>query len=262
VLAAGAVGTPAILQRSSLGGPAVGRFLRLHPTTAVVGVYEREMYAAAGIPLSAVCDEYLRGPGGYGFWLECAPLYPAFASAALPGFGEAHGERMRDFQRLGPIISLVRDGADRGHSSGEVRVDRQGRVRIHYRLSAIDRRAVARGVQAAARVHLVAGATEAYTLHATGGRIRTEAEIACLASLPFGPNQIALFSAHVNGTARLGTNARLGCCTPDGAVRGAPGLYVADGSLLPTAPGVNPQETIMAVATVLARGIHARHAPR
>ena len=259
VLAAGAVGTPAFLQRSVLGGPAAGRFLRLHPTTAVVGVYEQEMYAAAGIPLSAVCDEHLRGTDGYGFWLECAPLYPAFASAALPGFGDAHAERMREFPRLGPIISLVRDGADRRVSSGDVRVDRQGRARIRYQLSAVDRRAVAKGVQAAARVHLAAGATEAYTLHASGGRVRTEAEIEDLSSLPYGPNRIALFSAHVNGTARIGMSARLGCCTPDGAVRGAPGVYIADGSLLPTAPGVNPQETIMAVATVLARKIHARH---
>jgi choline dehydrogenase-like flavoprotein len=114
-------------------------------------------------------------------------------------------------------------------------------------------------VQAAARVHHAAGAAEAYTLHANGGRVRTEADIARLASLPNGPNRIARFSPHVNGTARLGTNARFACCTPDGAVRGAPGVYVADGSLLPTAPGVNPQETIMAVATVLARKIHARH---
>jgi choline dehydrogenase-like flavoprotein len=68
-----------------------------------------------------------------------------------------------------------------------------------------------------------------------------------------------MFSAHVNGTARLGTDPRRSSCTPDGGVRGAPGVYVADGSLLPTAPGVNPQETIMAVATIVSRGIDARH---
>jgi choline dehydrogenase-like flavoprotein len=259
VLAAGAVGTPALLQRSGLGGPSVGRFLRLHPTTAVVGVYDREMYAAAGIPLSAMCDEFHRGSDGYGFWLECPPLYPAFASAALPGFGAAHRSRMEEFSRLGPIISLVRDGADRLHSSGSVRLDRRGRPRIAYRLSGPDRRAVIRGIQAAARVHLAAGATEAYTLHARGGRVESEHDIERLASLAYGPNRLAMFSAHVNGTARLGTDPRRSSCTPDGGVRGAPGVYVADGSLLPTAPGVNPQETIMAVATIVSRGIDARH---
>jgi choline dehydrogenase-like flavoprotein len=38
------------------------------------------------------------------------------------------------------------------------------------------------------------------------------------------------------------------------------GLYISDGSLLPTALGVNPQETIMSIATVLAERMVARHA--
>jgi choline dehydrogenase-like flavoprotein len=45
----------------------------------------------------------------------------------------------------------------------------------------------------------------------------------------------------------------------DGQRHGIAGLYVVDGSVLPTAPGVNPQETIMAVSTVLSERIAARH---
>src|SRR5206468_7535326 len=70
VVAGGAVETPALLQRSGLGGGGVGRFLRLHPTTAVIGRHPRTLYGAGGIPLSAVCDEFLRGDDGYGFWME------------------------------------------------------------------------------------------------------------------------------------------------------------------------------------------------
>jgi len=66
-------------------------------------------------------------------------------------------------------------------------------------------------------------------------------------------------SAHVNGTCRIGRDTRTSGCTPDGERHGVAGVYVADGSLLPTAPGVNPQETIMAVATVIAERIAARH---
>jgi len=83
VLAAGAVGTPVILQRSGLGGGGVGRFLRLHPTTAVAGEWHDDVYAAAGIPQSAVCDEFIRRDDhGYGFWIECAPNHPGLAAVA------------------------------------------------------------------------------------------------------------------------------------------------------------------------------------
>jgi hypothetical protein len=50
----------------------------------------------------------------------------------------------------------------------------------------------------------------------------------------------------------MGTDPATSGATPEGERHGVRGLYIADGSLLPTSLGVNPQETIMAVATVLA----------
>jgi choline dehydrogenase-like flavoprotein len=258
VLAAGAVGTPAILQRSGMGGGGVGRYLRLHPTTVSLGEYDRTIYGAAGIPLSAVCDEFLQ-PGAYGFWIECPPLHPALASAALPGFGARHRAMMERFRGLGALIVLVRDGADRGVSQGEVTAGRSGRVRIRYRLGAHERLRMIEGLQAGARLHLAAGAREVRTLHERECVVRAEHELARIAAASYAPNDLAVFSAHVNGTCRLGTDPRTSGCTGDGERHGVRGLYVADGSLLPTAPGVNPQETIMALATVVAGRIAERH---
>jgi choline dehydrogenase-like flavoprotein len=75
---------------------------------------------------------------------------------------------------------------------------------------------------------------------------------------PIGANQLPFFSAHVNGTCRLGTDPRTAGTDPHGERFGAPGVFVADGSLLPTAPGVNPQETIYAVSTIIAERIASR----
>jgi choline dehydrogenase-like flavoprotein len=85
------------------------------------------------------------------------------------------------------------------------------------------------------------------------------AEAETLAAGSVGPNRIALFSAHVNGTCRMGTDPAHSGATPDGERHGVRGLYITDGSLLPTALGVNPQETIMSVATVLAGRMIDRH---
>jgi choline dehydrogenase-like flavoprotein len=251
MLAAGAVGTPILLQRSALGGRAVGRYLRLHPTTAVAGVFGREIYAASGIPQSACCDHFLTEHGGYGFWMEAPPLQPALAAIAHQGFGPAHRAMMERFPRLGVLIVLVRDGADRARSSGRVWEGRHGRTHIRYRLGAADRRTMREGLEATLRMMLAAGASEAHTLHVGAAPVRRAADIAAPLARPAGPNQLGVFSAHVNGTCRMGTDPARSVCTPDAEVRGAPGVYVCDGSLMPTAPGVNPQETIMAMASVI-----------
>ena len=256
VCAGGAIGTPALLQRSGLGGGGVGRWLRLHPTTAVTATYDEPMHGSAGIPLSALCDEFAStGPYGYGFWIECPPVHPMLASVATSGVGPAHAALMRDFPRTGTLISLVRDGADPALSNGSVRVDRAGRTRIRYRLGPADARHVREGMTAAARLHLAAGAREVRTLHTDPVVVRHERDVAAIARRSTAPNDLALFSAHVNGTCRLGVDPRASGCAPTGERHGARGVYVADGALLPTGLGVNPQETIMALATVIARGI-------
>lgn len=58
----------------------------------------------------------------------------------------------------------------------------------------------------------------------------------------------------------MGTARHTSATTPDGERHGVRGVYITDGSVLPTALGVNPQETIMAVASVLAERVAARHA--
>ncbi len=261
VLAGGAVETPALLQRSALGGGGVGEWLRLHPTTAVTGVYDRDIVSSSGISLSTMCDEFIQWDNSdYGFWIECPPMHPSFSAAALPSFGQPHAARMRSSKQLGVLIALTRDGAERSHSSGRVRVDRAGRTQISYRLSIQDQRRVRASLVAAAKIHLAAGATAIQTMHSEPVTISSERDWLQLDSASLAPNRIALFSAHVNGTCRMGVDPQRSGATPDGERHGVRGLYISDGSLLPTALGVNPQETIMAVATVLAERMAIRHA--
>lgn len=263
VLAGGAIGTPVLLQRSGLGGGGVGRFLRVHPVSGLMGIYDREIYGAAGIPLSAVCNEFLRmKPAGYGAWIECPPLHPGLAAAAISGTADEHRSVMREFPNLGTLIVLVRDGADRGVSNGEVRARRDGSVSIRYRLGRTDAAHLEAGLVAAAQLHFAAGAREVRSAHARPAVMHAPDEVTQLRGRSLAPNAVALFTAHVNGTCRLGADRRHAGTDPHGERFGAPGVFVADGSLLPTAPGVNPQETIYALASVVADRIAARWRPR
>ena len=253
VLAAGAVGTPVILQRSGLGGGGVGRFLRLHPTTAVAGEHDADIYAAAGIPQSAVCDEFIRrDDNGYGFWIECAPHHPALAAVAVSGFGAAHRDAMLRFRRTSNLIVLVRDGSDLDASNGSVTVSRHGTPRITYRLAKRDRANLMLGVESAARILLAVGARGVRTLHEVGGELHDDRDVAQLRHRAWGPHDLTMFSAHVNGTCRIGTDRSRSGVDPTGERHGVRGLYVVDGSILPTSLGVNPQATIMAMSTLIA----------
>jgi choline dehydrogenase-like flavoprotein len=248
IVAAGAVETPALLQRSGIGNHNVGRFLRLHPTTAVVGVYEEPVDGSSGIPLTTYCNEFAQMRDGYGHWIETPPLTPGLASIALPGFGERHRNRMREFPYFAPLIVLVRDGAPGDPSHGRVRWQRD-RPRIDFRLSRADRATLVHGMESAARIHFAMGARSVFTLHGANVQLRGEVDLVKIGGATSKGDPI-LFSAHVNGTCRIGSRAS-GVCAPDGSVHGAPGIYVMDGSLLPTAPGVNPHETIAGVVSVL-----------
>ncbi len=262
VMAGGAVGTPVLLQRSGLGGGGVGRFLRVHPVSATVADFDHEILGSTGIPLSTMCDEHLRWQGSdYGFWLECPPFLPALGAVAAPGFGAAHAALMQRFRHLSSVIALTRDGADTRTSSGNVSLRRDGAVSIRYALTAADAQRVQASIEAAARLQLAAGAREVRSLHTQPLVARREADLKAFSRASVRANDVGLFTAHVNGTCRMGTDARIAGANPDGERFGARGVFVCDGSLLPTALGVNPQSTIMALATVVSERLAARYGP-
>jgi choline dehydrogenase-like flavoprotein len=79
-----------------------------------------------------------------------------------------------------------------------------------------------------------------------------------LASRPIVSNRILLFTAHQMSSCRIGLDPRTSVAGPDGQVHGVPGLYVADASAMPTATGVNPVLSLMALARRTALGMAAR----
>ena len=68
----------------------------------------------------------------------------------------------------------------------------------------------------------------------------------------FPPTPRKLMAFHPLGTARAAARPEDGVVDADGQVHGVRNLYVSDGSAVPTALGVNPQLTIMALARRLA----------
>jgi choline dehydrogenase-like flavoprotein len=75
-------------------------------------------------------------------------------------------------------------------------------------------------------------------------------------TLPFPVLSDAItYTAHLAGTARMGTDPRTSVCAPSGRLHEVENVYVADASTFPTFPGFNPTLTIMANSLRVARGI-------
>jgi choline dehydrogenase-like flavoprotein len=247
VLAGGAIGTPALLLRSGLGGPNAGRRLFLHPVPAVFARYADPIRMWSGVPQSVVSDAFARLDGAYGFRLEVPPVLPGVAAAGLVwSSAESHRATMRQLDHLAAFIPIVRD-----REPGRVHVDRDGEALVAYKVRGADRAMCVRAIVETARVHLAAGAREVRTFHTTplvlepGGDMSGFADT--VARRGVATNTVGMFSAHQMGTAGMGAD-RQSVSDPDGAVRGLRGLHVADASAFPNASGVNPMLTVMALA--------------
>ena len=261
IVSGSAINTPVLLLKSGIANSSgeVGKNLTFHLTTAVAGRFERVIYPSAGIPQSAMCDEFLNRKGDNGgFWIEAVPVYPALAALAFPGFGRVHRERMKDFPHTGASITLVKEI----DSAGRVTVNDNGRASISYEPGPKDLEYLKEGVAAAARIHFAAGAKEVMTLHARPTLITYEGEIERkIRSASWEKNEIALFSAHPLGTCRMGIDPRRSVVDPHCQTHDVRGLFVIDGSVTPTALGVNPQITLLAIAEKSAEWV-AENFPR
>ena len=266
VVAAGnAIQTPPLLWRSGIRFPGVGVGLRLDPTTALVGEFPRPVRMWRG-PMQTVVVRKFQDvdEGHHGPWIEAAPGHPGLGALATPWLGgRAHKDAMRRLDRTAASIVLVRDVAE-----GVVGTDARGEPILEYGMTARDRRNLVRGLQEAARIHRAAGAVRVGTLHlrdcsAGDGRSpipdsEFDAFLERIERLGARPNGLALFTAHPMGSARAGRDPRRSAALPTGECHEVRNLWIGDGSLLPTAPGVNPMITIMALAARTAGFIHGR----
>ncbi len=257
VAACGAVNTPALLVRSGLGGAAVGRGLRLHPGTAVAGIFPERVEPWTGGLQTRYSDQLADQHEGYGVKFETVPVHFALPAS---GFGwESARQSREDIGRLGNLSIvgvLLRD-----RDPGRVAVSREGRARVHYEVSDFDVRHVREGLRGAAQILAAAGAREIFSLHTPPARVRPgepawlDRFTAQCDSRGYRRCRMSYISFHQMGTAGMGADPRRSATDAAGAVRGVRGVYVADGSLFPAASGVNPMLTIMAMADHVGRGL-------
>ena len=235
-LCAGTTQTPALLARSHVRGP-IGRSFQLHPTIRLLARFPDQINAQRyRLPLVAITEfmPELRF-GGSVFTL------PTFGMALAEDWTNRNG-LLPDYGRHAIYYAMIKP-------------DGVGRIRAlpgidepvtSYLLTERDRRRLWQGAQKLAGALLAAGA-EHVTPSVVGHPGWSEAGAAARDGAP-PASRVNLMSIHLFGSCPMGEKAGIHPVDSLGRLRGFENVIIADGSVLPGAPGVNPQGTIMALA--------------
>jgi choline dehydrogenase-like flavoprotein len=191
----------------------------------------------------------------YGYILEVPPAHPGLLGLSLPWRGAyEYRELMARAAYFATFIVITRDKGE-----GTVTINRHGEAEIEYVTSVFDRRHLLHGLRQAARMHRALGAEGITSLQnrptltrSVAGEPLTDEQLnefeRRLERHGLGPNQIMLFSAHQMGSCRAGADPHRAVVDERQQVYGVKNLYVCDSSVFPSALGVNPMLTIMALA--------------
>jgi hypothetical protein len=250
IVACGTIHTPLLLRRQGLGGESgeLGRNLAIHPATAVRALFDEEIELWRGVPQSYYVDEF----ADEGLMFEAAAGPPDYMSMTLPGLGARHRELMEGIGRISQFGVMVSD-TSRGHVH-----EAFGRAHVRYDVNAQDTATFKRGLELLTELYWAAGA-RAVLAPAAGVPILRDGDSGPLQRARVRARDLELMAFHPLGTARAGADPRRSVLDGDLAVHGVRGVHVADGSAVPSSLGVNPQITIMALATRLA--FHLLDAP-
>lgn len=217
-LAAGAIGNSALLLRSGYGSrlPALGKGFSCHPQFMSYGVFDEPVDAHKGA-FQAVKSQApsLRKRG---FKLENVFAPPIGTAMLVPGYGKRHQEVMSRYRSLASMEVCTRD-----EPLGRVSLKKDGRIRIEKPLSSQDRSRIKDGLELILDLFREAGAKEV---------VRCDQG----------------FGLHLMGGCVLGTDPRTSTVAPDFRLHGSKRIFAADSSVFPSAPGINPSLTILALS--------------
>ncbi len=258
VLAAGAIGSPALWLRSQLPNTyrQVGRNLHLHPTVIVGALFTEDIAGWRGIPQSVIVDEFLSLDHAIegGYLLLPFFAYPVVVGSLLPGFGADHRRLMEAYPHLGLAAVTLHD-----RTTGRVELDSSGRVSISYHPNDEDRNDLLDGMRRVADIYFASGAERVILPYNALAELTRRGEYRAVDEHPLRANDPLLLSYHPQGTLRMAGDPKRSVVNGNCEAHEVRRLFVTDASIFPTSTAVPPQLSVMAFALRAADYI-AQHA--
>jgi hypothetical protein len=243
ILSCGAFVSPLLIQKNRLtrGNRWVGKNLTIHPCVFVGGMFpDRVMRNSESIPQGYMIDQFdkkgLRFEGG-------TPPLMVFSSI-MPGIGKEYIEWVASYDHVGIFGCMVKDT-----STGFVKLGPAGIPLVYYSLSKRDTQSLIESIHILGDVYFAAGASKIFLPVFNDPIINDTRDLKNIYSRNLKPRDLILCAFHAAGTTRIGLSSSNSVLDTGHQCHRVPGLFVVDGSSIPTSLGVNPMETIMAMAT-------------
>lgn len=239
----GAIQTPALLMRSRIWdkNKLLGKNLIVHPNAKVLAVFNEDVRAWHGVNQGFQITEFF----DEGILMAVQFLPPGIIAMALPLSGETLIKTLKDeFHHMVMGGVLIEDTG-----TGCVRLGPFDTVIPTYNLNEHDFRQTLRAVALLSELFFAAGARKCYLPFSTLSELRSVDDIPKIYQSEIRPIDLELITVHLMGTAKMGSHPENSVVNSHGEFHNVKGLFVADASVFPTSIGVNPQITIMALAT-------------
>jgi choline dehydrogenase-like flavoprotein len=249
VFSGGAIPTPIFLQRQGLANASgqVGRNLVLQPSAGFAAQFDEPLRGHKYIPQGYKVDQFLRE----GQLLMTAQADVNVAPMTFPFSGHKLMNVLERHEYLGEFALLIADATANGRVYREV----GGYPVIRYDVTQADADRMHQLMVRAAELCLAAGAKTLYPVTLKHNTLQNEADFLRFRNEGLSPSDIVWLSYHPMGTCKMGRDPKTSVVGLDHQAHDVPGLFIVDGSTVPSALGVNPQLTIMAMATRAAHKI-------
>ncbi|WP_437534736.1 GMC family oxidoreductase [Sorangium sp. So ce726] len=245
VAACGTLHTPLLLRTTGAfeARSGLGDGVTLHPAVRVVARFDDALNGWDGA-LQSVYSDHFDAEG-----IKLVGVYSAVnvLAAGLPGVGPALRRRASALSRCAVFGAMIHD-----EGGGRVRPGPGREPLVSYAMAPRDLARLRRSITILSEMALAAGAREVYTALLGAPPVTSMDAARAAERAPIDARRIECMAFHPLGSARVANDPRRGIVDQSGECFALPGLFVADGSILPTSIGVNSQVPIMAMATRIA----------
>lgn len=262
ILAAGAVQTPLILQKSGIGSQSnlVGRNLSVHPSVSVIGKFSEPVYGWRGALAGVQVDQFKDSKEG-SFIMESALAAPMqLISQGELGEADAHIKFMQNYRFFSALNVFVHDeGQGYVHWVGD---PYEGEKRIEWNLSRDQFENFKLAIKHAGRIMFAAGAEyihlPAYNLTEAKTVFDLDAAVDSIEFGSLGLYTLRMLAYEPQGTCRMGKDPFKSVVNPYGEVHEVKGLFVTDASIIPTETTVHAHMTVCALSSYIVDNILQR----